>query len=489
MGGHFSDKALANYNQLVGELQGADFAEGETYDFTRCVRPNGTVYGTKGTCRKGTEVGEKEKAESYKPYKDFSYEDLKLQREFVAGALKRVSKVKLSKREQHKLNIEEELRLMDEELARKRPDPLLAKMPLQQLHGMINDLDQRRSKLGDGIVNYKIKKINNELERRKSEKADVVADVSKILGAKEVKSVDSKTVATRESAKQFDDNMGPSKREGDKEYTGWDGSYGSGAQRIGRGSFGLVVKNSDGTFVKRGDISDKEADLIRRVEEKDLGPKLVAADIDGPPKGDKVPGYSMRTGRIAMSEVPGKTMGLAEPDKKWGGRVNTADIYWKAMADLHRMGIAHNDAHPNNLIIDDAGKGRWVDFGFGQASPKAALAEAMGVFYGTGQGGNWQTRGFKGTGVKVAEEAFSPGGTDSKEWKQFKATYPVVSRVWENIKAAEDKLIELGLKKRELRDIGTQGIRSPLESFDKGVWGKLTDQQAQEILDTLYNGI
>jgi hypothetical protein len=25
------------------------------YDFTRCVRPNGTVYGTGGKCRKGVE--------------------------------------------------------------------------------------------------------------------------------------------------------------------------------------------------------------------------------------------------------------------------------------------------------------------------------------------------------------------------------------------------------------------------------------------------
>lgn len=30
-------------------------------DFTRCMRPNGSHYGTSGKCRKGTEVGEKEK--------------------------------------------------------------------------------------------------------------------------------------------------------------------------------------------------------------------------------------------------------------------------------------------------------------------------------------------------------------------------------------------------------------------------------------------
>ncbi len=55
MGGYFSDMALDSYRSLVIELQGADFAEGETYDFTRCVKPDGTVYGTAGQCRKGTE--------------------------------------------------------------------------------------------------------------------------------------------------------------------------------------------------------------------------------------------------------------------------------------------------------------------------------------------------------------------------------------------------------------------------------------------------
>ena len=34
----------------------------ERFDFTRCQRPNGTFYGTGGTCRKGAEVGPKEMA-------------------------------------------------------------------------------------------------------------------------------------------------------------------------------------------------------------------------------------------------------------------------------------------------------------------------------------------------------------------------------------------------------------------------------------------
>lgn len=54
MGGYFSDNSLDSYRILIAELQGEDFAEG-AYDFTRCVKPDGTVYGTAGQCRKGTE--------------------------------------------------------------------------------------------------------------------------------------------------------------------------------------------------------------------------------------------------------------------------------------------------------------------------------------------------------------------------------------------------------------------------------------------------
>ena len=53
--GGFSEEALQLF-QLAASEQGYDFSEeGETYDFARCVRPDGSAYGTSGKCRKGTE--------------------------------------------------------------------------------------------------------------------------------------------------------------------------------------------------------------------------------------------------------------------------------------------------------------------------------------------------------------------------------------------------------------------------------------------------
>jgi hypothetical protein len=58
--GAFLEEALEAYQNALAGKEGADFAEGDSYDFTRCVRPDGSFYGTNGRCRKGTLTGAKE---------------------------------------------------------------------------------------------------------------------------------------------------------------------------------------------------------------------------------------------------------------------------------------------------------------------------------------------------------------------------------------------------------------------------------------------
>jgi hypothetical protein len=55
MQGNFSNTALEHYQEVAKEKL-VDSLYGSSYDFTRCVRPNGTAYGTAGTCRKGVEA-------------------------------------------------------------------------------------------------------------------------------------------------------------------------------------------------------------------------------------------------------------------------------------------------------------------------------------------------------------------------------------------------------------------------------------------------
>jgi hypothetical protein len=46
-----------------------------------------------------------------------------------------------------------------------------------------------------------------------------------------------------------------------------------------------------------------------------------------------------------------------------------------------------------------------------------------------------------------------------------------------------------GLTPKDITSIYEHGIRSPLSSYTKGAWGKMTDQQAQELLNQLYEGV
>jgi len=64
--GHFSNEALEAYEALIADTFPLDFSEAQVYDFTRCVRPDGSAYGTGGKCRKGTR---EDKTEEPKPRK------------------------------------------------------------------------------------------------------------------------------------------------------------------------------------------------------------------------------------------------------------------------------------------------------------------------------------------------------------------------------------------------------------------------------------
>jgi len=60
--GSFSQEALKKFNEMCSVS--ANFAEGETYDFVRCIMPDGEIYGTKHQCKQGKPLSEgKEKKE------------------------------------------------------------------------------------------------------------------------------------------------------------------------------------------------------------------------------------------------------------------------------------------------------------------------------------------------------------------------------------------------------------------------------------------
>jgi hypothetical protein len=303
------------------------------------------------------------------------------------------------------------------------------------------------------------------------------------------------TQYVRESAKDIDKQIrknGITQQTGDKNYN-WDSSTGTGTKKLGSGAFGSVIKEpGNGNAVKRGDIGVDEARLIDKVGKAGLGPSLKAAELDGEGMSPNT-----RVGRMAMSVLPGKPMGDPRPETEING-VKVADSYWKARAELHRLGVAHGDMHGDNVFIGKDGKGKFVDMGLAQDSRKAALSEAMGAFekpnkaqatrqMGVRGDGDWQARRWRANGGSLLGSAERTNS--ASDVKELKERAPVLAKVRENKSMVWREMIKDGFTNDDIATIMDHGIRAPKDSYEKEVWGKMTDNQAKKYIDILYDGV
>ena len=293
----------------------------------------------------------------------------------------------------------------------------------------------------------------------------------------------------REDAGDFDKSFKIYKRiRGDASMIDWDESIRKG-YKLGEGSYGSVIQVGDKAY-KRGLLGANEADIMRRVGAAGLGPKLLGAEIAT--KTYTANGVDVHPGRLAMTMVKGRELGDVTPGNRLG-KDTAADVYWKSLAGLHRMGIAHNDAHPHNLMVDDQGKGRWVDFGLARANPKAALNEALGSFAkGAGtdkQSGNWQTARWDVTGIPRYQELRASGLNPKEARIQLEKEHPALGRVVGNLPAVMSTLKNMGLTTNQIGQMMNTEIRSPDSAYRAGPWAKLNDTQAQSLLNKLYDGI
>ena len=358
----------------------------------------------------------------------------------------------------------------------------------RDLEGLVDEAVAKRNRLKFDIIG------KTGEERGKMEKEIDVLQKA-IDGPKTAASTGTKYA--RENARDFDNRIRTEqlRRDGDKTFDRWDETTGTGAKKLGSGAYGTVIRTGDKSYaVKRGDLSDTEARLIQKLGDADLGPKLIAADIDGPGRMSN-PGVDVRNGRLAMSIVPGSPIGGKAPDKTVGG-VRVADAYWTARAQLHRMGVAHNDMHIDNVLIDRKGKGRFVDMGLAQESPRAALAEALGAFdppkgasatrvMGAAGQGDWQVRRWNGTAGTLLARA----SMGEKYRKELEEKAPVAARVYDNKNELQYRMRKDGFSNDDIASVMDHGLRSPMSTYNKGVWEKINDQQAQEYINILYEGI
>lgn len=433
------------------------------------------------------------------------------------------------------------LKALQPKTPREAPDALYGAWPTDQLIKFRKGFDE-----GDQRFRSTRERIDKELARRANEPAeepllvspprqldrspgartqtvlppkrtaateDVMDDISRILKGESpqvISMVGATTKATgnviyaREDARDHDQTMlrnGISRELGDKSYR-WEDSYGSGSTKLGEGAFGTVLREPNrGNAVKRGEVGALEADLIHRIGNVDLGPKLLAAQIDG----DSPYNKKTKIGRIAMTVVPGSPIGSKEPDKEING-VKVADAYWIARADLHRMGIAHNDMHIDNVLIDRKGVARFVDMGLAQGSPKAALAEAMGAFMTprgatatrgseAEGGGDWQVIRWNGSGGRLLKSyeyrlkrGAAPGEIEAAR-KELEKRAPVLARIVDNKAAVQYAMKKDGFSLDDIATVIDHGIRSPMETYNQGVWARMSNEQAEQYISILYEGV
>jgi hypothetical protein len=458
--GSFSSDALQAYKTLIAEQHPSDFSEGGTYDFTRCVRKDGTVYGTAGQCRKGTEEAKE----------SVSREKVK-----GKGTKKTVKSTPPGK------PLPPELHSSISKLSEKLSDKKMLATPQQRASA--SGLEPGEGKSGEA----------------KATKKEVLEDIKSILeenrGPREVsKKVNSAGLTHEEEiAVMVDTELARDGyiRQGDPKYDGWSRAFDKEAKILGSGIYGTAILSPDGEVVKRGLISRTEAAVMDKVGKADLGPRLIAADITNKPffPTRKVTGLDLRNGRIAMTKVEGTPLG--EIQNRDSSRANT-DSYWKARADLHRMGVAHNDMHEYNVLVDDKGKGRFVDMGSAQDNPKAALVEALGAFPGP-----------KGKSADAAFSNWGPGGNLISDVERKKITpkqranylaflkedAPLAYKAYTNKERAIEKLRSFGIDGEDMTKVLTTKTSTRDEKYKVGPWAKLSDKQAMEVINTLYEGI
>jgi hypothetical protein len=329
---------------------------------------------------------------------------------------------------------------------------------------------RRLSRIGSPATKAKAAKLQKELNK-----------INDALKQEPGKQVSSSTKDARIGAKYFDESFSPEKTVAGKasDYS-WETNARTGANGK-KGGFGSVLFEGD-AVVKRGDIGEKELEIIRKAGEIGIGPELIYGEIGK--RKEMFGPISIHDGRVAMTRVQGQELGSFASPKDKVGDSTAGDTFWRARALLHRAGIAHNDCHGGNIIVSERGVPKFVDFGVSQDNPKAALSEAFGgIVNRTVIPPGAVIKGGIRSDVQASKVKVSGIGSPPAE-------QPVsLKRIYSNLTAVKAHLKKLGMTNDEIAEVMATGIRNPESRYNQGGWGKITNEEAQKIIGMLYDGL
>jgi hypothetical protein len=73
--------------------------------------------------------------------------------------------------------------------------------------------------------------------------------------------------------------------------------------------------------------------------------------------------------------------------------------------------------------------------------------------------------------------------------KDLETKAPILAKVRENKNEVQFAMLRDGFSKDDIATVMDHGIRSPMETYDQGVWAKISNEQAQKYISILYDGV
>lgn len=356
---------------------------------------------------------------------------------------------------------------------------------MQDAMKMRDDAEAARNKL--------MSELNVALKNRDKAENVAQAAIQKLQKAQAGETLaNPKTVRARENVRMEDRNVEMAVKSGtaqilnsNKPDYNWNIGSGSGSKALGDpGAFGSAFKvpgPPPGT-VKVGQIGEKEPEAMNRAFKAGVGPEPFKAARDPGAEGRRDYGVNTRVGKMAYEFVEGKEAfgGKSPWEASAGPDVATRDKIWAARAKLHKGGVAHEDMHPGNIIINK-GEVKFIDFGLAKVGNKPALAEALGVGYVPGEKG--QAQWGRGGDEQVVRWGQLGKAGDGK-------VPPNLERILRNRSSVRTEMLRDGFTNEEIKQfMEGKNFRQPDSHFETRAWGRMSDDLAVKYIDILYKGV
>ena len=251
------------------------------------------------------------------------------------------------------------------------------------------------------------------------------------------------------------------------------GLFNGSDKTLGRGAFGEARLTPEGV-VKRGWLNRAELAAMERLGDSGVTPKLLGSAFEGEWKPRLFPGMNVRKGYMLMERALGEP--LEKLISSGGGLTNKQGVkafesLMRARKKIHLKGVAHQDMHPGNLMLDlKSEKLTVIDLGMSRVDARAALVEALGT----------------GRGVMSMGRVTQAGDYQSRllfnYFNQISGTKK--TELWKRFERNRRKVIETLIKEG-----AGETANASIRKLPKSVTKNLTAARALELLEQLYEGI